>query len=86
MIIFKYFELFFIGANTVACYSAFIYRYAAIRGYLETVLSRKFIAFLVALHIFHETPALFTYAVAHNQSDDIERAILKVCFLNILTR
>uniref|UniRef100_A0A914QJU9 Uncharacterized protein n=1 Tax=Panagrolaimus davidi TaxID=227884 RepID=A0A914QJU9_9BILA len=52
-------------------------KYAAIRGTLDFILSKKFLTFLFLLHLFHETPALCTYAVAHSQTKNIEKAILE---------
>ncbi|KAE9555130.1 hypothetical protein FO519_001625 [Halicephalobus sp. NKZ332] len=53
--------------TTTAVLSAFIYRYALLKGKLETIMNWKFLTFLAFLHIFIQAPGwVFLHICASN--------------------
>ena len=73
--------LFLFSGTTMAVLSAFIYRFAVLKGKLSTILGAKFLTFLAFLHITYEIPAgIFIHLCALNNTA-VEEAIVKVDFL-----
>ena len=52
------------GANIISVLSAFIYRYGILHNYLDTIISKRFVIFLIFLHLFYLFPVIAGYAYA----------------------
>uniref|UniRef100_A0AC35F049 G-protein coupled receptors family 1 profile domain-containing protein n=1 Tax=Panagrolaimus sp. PS1159 TaxID=55785 RepID=A0AC35F049_9BILA len=61
---------FLMGCNIVSVLSAFIYRYGILHNYLQVIISKRFITFLVLLHLFYHFPIIIGYAYALRNGEE----------------
>ena len=73
--------MFFFGGVTVAVLSAFIYRYAILKGKLKAILSARFLVFLMILHLGYEVPAITLSHLLAMNTTAVEESIIKVSYL-----
>ena len=72
--------LFIYGGVAAAVFSAFIYRYALLKGKLKTIMGWKFLSFLGFLHAINEVPVIIFHHLSTTNSTAVEEAIVKVCY------
>ena len=72
------FFLFFYGGTAIAIFSAFIYRLAALKRKLDTILSTWMLIFLGFLHFAFEVPTMIFFHMSSMNTTAVEEAIIAV--------